>query len=48
MRKLWMALVALVALSVGLAWAEAGGSGKAGKAGMDCSGCCCTAQSCTK
>jgi hypothetical protein len=45
MRKLWMALVALVALSVGLAWAEAGGSGKAG---MDCSGCCCTAQSCAK
>jgi hypothetical protein len=43
MRKLWLALGALVALSIGIALAE----GKAGKAG-DCCGSCCSTQSCDK
>jgi hypothetical protein len=47
MKRLLMALLAVVALSVGIAWAE-GKNGKADKAGMDCSACCCTAKSCTK
>jgi hypothetical protein len=42
MRKLWLALGTLVALSVGIALAE----GKAGKGGMDC--CCCSSESCSK
>ncbi len=48
MKKLWLALGTLVALSVGIALAE----GKDGKTGADCkpngAACCCCAKSCPK
>lgn len=47
MRKLWLALVAIVGLSVGLAWAE-GQNGKAGQACADSAACCCCEKSCPK
>ena len=46
MRKFWMALVTVVALSVGIAWAESKGA-KTGKA-MECGSCCCDRSSCAK
>jgi hypothetical protein len=47
MKKFWMALLTVVALSAGIVWAE-GQHGKADKAGMDCGSCCCAAKSCAK
>jgi hypothetical protein len=47
MRRFWMALVAVVALSVGIAWAE-GKDGHSSKTGAACSGCCCGGPSCAK
>jgi hypothetical protein len=47
MKRLLLALMTVAALSVGIVWAE-GQAGKADKAGMDCSGCCCSATSCAK
>jgi len=46
MRKRLAALLAGIALSVGVLWAEAK-NGKSDKAGMDCSACCCS-KSCPK
>jgi len=45
MRKFWMALATVVALSIGIAWAE--GRTKTDKA-MDCGSCCCDRSSCAK
>jgi hypothetical protein len=47
MRKLWMALGTVLALSIGIAWAE-GNNGKATADGKDGSTCCCCAKSCPK
>jgi hypothetical protein len=47
MRKLWMALVTVVALTVGIAWAE-GTNGKTDKSCKDSSACCCCSKSCPK
>ena len=47
MRKFWLALATVAALSIGIAWGE-GKNGKPDKAGIDCSGCCCTSKSCAK
>ena len=47
MRKLWMALVTVVALTIGAAWAAEGVNGKADKSGTD-SACCCCSKSCPK
>jgi len=46
MRKWAMALLAVLALSVGVAWGE-GNSDKA-HASSDSGGCCCCAKSCSK
>jgi hypothetical protein len=46
MRKFWMALATVVALSIGIAWAEGTGA-KTGKA-MGCGPCCCDSSSCAK
>jgi hypothetical protein len=48
MKKWGMALLAVLALSIGVAWAE----GKNGKTNADCKtdggACCCCAKSCPK
>jgi hypothetical protein len=51
MRKLWMALVTVAALTIGAAWAEGvnDGKGNADKShGADSACCCCCARSCAK
>jgi hypothetical protein len=48
MRKLWMALVTLAALTIGAAWAEGVNHGKADKSCGAESACCCCAKSCPK
>jgi hypothetical protein len=47
MRKLWLALVAMVALSIGIAWAE-GQKGKGGQACSESTACCCCEKVCPK
>jgi hypothetical protein len=47
MKKWWMALCTVLALSIGVAWAE----GKNGKTNAECKDgttCCCCAKSCPK
>lgn len=48
MRKMWLALCTVLALSIGVAWAE----GKNGKTNAECktdgAACCCCARSCPK
>jgi hypothetical protein len=47
MRKLWMALLTVLALSVGVAWGE-GKNGKTDKTCTDGAACCCCSKSCPK
>lgn len=47
MRKLWMALLAVAALSIGAAWGE-GKDGKTDKSCGDSAACCCCSKSCPK
>jgi len=47
MRKLWMALLTVVALAVGAALGE-DGDGKSDKACKDGPACCCCSESCPK
>lgn len=50
MRKWWIALVTVLALSVGAAWGEDsnGKSCKKGASGSDGTSCCCCSESCHK
>jgi hypothetical protein len=47
MRKWWITLLAVMALSVGVAWGEAK-NGKTADACPDGAACCCCAKSCPK
>ena len=48
MRKLWMALVTVAALTIGAVWAEGVNNGTAEKSCGADKACCCCAKSCSK
>jgi hypothetical protein len=48
MRKFWIALVTVVALTIGTAWAEGVNDGEANKSGGGESACCCCVKSYSK